>query len=67
MTIFAMQAWLSSLTWIEVALLIFVGVFLVMLVRVLLAKRGTFNRAARIPLEDDRVATPRKAIGERRS
>lgn len=63
----AMQAWFSSLTWIEIALLIFVGVFLAMLMRVLLAKRGTFNRAARIPLEDDPVVTSHKTTGERRS
>ena len=52
------QSGIASLTWIEIALVIFITVFVGVVVWVLCAKRGTFNKAARIPLEDNEIMTP---------
>jgi cbb3-type cytochrome oxidase subunit 3 len=48
------------MTWIETALILFVIVFLAIVARTLLARRGRFDAASRIPLEDDRIMTPRR-------
>lgn len=53
----------SPLTFIHIALFIFIAIFVGMLIWVLLAKRGAFNKVARIPLEDDKVVTPRGEPG----
>jgi cbb3-type cytochrome oxidase subunit 3 len=39
--------------WLEVAMILFIVIFLAIVVWVLLARPGAFNRAARIPLDDD--------------
>ena len=49
-----------STSWIEIALVIFLVVFLAILGWVLFARPGAFDEAARIPLNDD-VVTERKA------
>jgi len=49
----------SSLTFIEIALIIFVVVFLLIVVATLLGRSDRFDRAARIPLDDQTVETPR--------
>jgi cbb3-type cytochrome oxidase subunit 3 len=49
---------LAGLTLIEVALIIFVVVFVGIVIWLVLARRGRFDDAARIPLDDD-VVTPR--------
>lgn len=41
-------------------LLFFVVVFLIVLVRLALSRSDRYRRAARIPLEDDRVVDPRQ-------
>lgn len=46
--------------WFEIALLIFMVVFLAIVVWVLLTRGEYFRKASRIPLEDDKVVTPRK-------
>ena len=48
----------ASMGWIEAALVIFFVVFVVIIIGVVLRKRGHFDAAARIPLDDD-VTTPR--------
>lgn len=53
----------SPLTFIHIALFIFIAIFVGMLIWVLLAKRGAFNKVARIPLEDDKVVTLRGEPG----
>lgn len=53
------QSGIASLTWIEIALVIFITVFVGVVIWVMFAKRGTFNKAARIPLDDYDVMTPR--------
>lgn len=44
----------------EVALVLFLAVFIAVVARVLLTRRGDLDRVARLPLEDDtqRVSTP---------
>jgi len=51
----------GALSWIEIALVIFFVVFLAIVIWVILARPGRFRKAARIPLEDDRVVTPRES------
>lgn len=48
----------ASLTWIEIALLMFFTIFIGIVVWLAAARRGKFDEAARIPLDDD-VVTPR--------
>ena len=55
------QSGIASLTWIEIALVIFITVFVGVVIWVMFAKRGAFNKAARIPLEDNDIMTPRAA------
>ena len=50
----------GALPWIEIALVIFFVVFLAIVIWVIIARPGRFRKAARIPLEDDRVVTPRE-------
>ncbi len=50
----------TSLTFVEVAMFIFIAVFLGLLIWVIFARRGAFNRVKQIPLEEDRVVTPRQ-------
>jgi cbb3-type cytochrome oxidase subunit 3 len=40
------------MTWIEIALVIFFCVFMLIVVGVVLRRRGHFDEAARIPLDD---------------
>lgn len=51
----------GALTFVEIALIIFLVVFMLVVVWVLMKKRGAFDRAAQIPLNDDPHAplTPR--------
>jgi len=42
----------NSLAWIELALVIFMAVFVVIVIGVVLRRKGHFDRAARIPLDD---------------
>jgi len=49
----------SSLTFIEIALIIFVVVFLLIVVATMLGRSDRFDRAARIPLDDQTVETLR--------
>ena len=51
---------IDSLTWIEIALVIFITVFVGVVIWVMFAKRGAFNDAARIPLDDENVMTRRE-------
>lgn len=60
----ATQPAAGSIAWIEAALLIFVVVFVAVTIGVLLRKRGQFDDAARIPLEDDDPVTPRSTGGQ---
>lgn len=46
--------------WFEIALIIFMVVFLAIVVWVLLTRGEYFRKASRIPLEDDKVVTPRE-------
>ena len=48
----------GAMTYIEIALIIFVVVFLVIVVGVLLGRPSKYEEASRIPLDDD-VVTPR--------
>ena len=43
----------ASPIWLEVAMILFIVVFLAIVIWVLLARPGAFKRAARIPLDDD--------------
>ncbi|MDH3626393.1 MAG: CcoQ/FixQ family Cbb3-type cytochrome c oxidase assembly chaperone [Acidobacteriota bacterium] len=43
----------------KIALLFFFLVFLVVFLRLVLTRRATYDQAARIPLDDDTVVTPR--------
>ena len=45
----------ALLGWIETALIIFFLVFVLIVIGVLLRKRGHYDGASRIPLEDDPV------------
>jgi cbb3-type cytochrome oxidase subunit 3 len=49
----------GAITLIEIALVVFVVVFLAIVLRVVLARRGRYDAASRIPLHEDRVLTPR--------
>ena len=42
-----------SPVWLEVAMILFIVIFLAIVVWVLLARPGAFRRASRIPLDDD--------------
>jgi cbb3-type cytochrome oxidase subunit 3 len=46
-------------TAVIVAMIIFIAVFLAIVGWVIFARQGRFKDAAHIPLEDDRVVTPR--------
>ena len=48
----------GAMTFVEIALIIFVVVFLVIVVGVLLGRPAKYEAASRIPLDDD-VVTPR--------
>ena len=50
---------IGPLSWIELALIIFFVVFVAIVVRVMLARRGTYDQASRIPLDENHVVTPR--------
>jgi hypothetical protein len=49
----------ATTAWIEIAMIIFMVVFVGIVVWVLLVRPGGFKNEARIPLEEDRVLTPR--------
>lgn len=49
--------------WKGVALLLFLGFWLAILVRLIRARGSDFEAAAAIPLDDNRVVTPRDAGG----
>jgi len=51
----------GGLEWIEAALLIFFVVFVGIVLVVVFARRGKYDAAARIPLEED-VVTPRNGV-----
>ena len=55
----------TGTVFIEIALVIFMVVFMVILAWVVLSQPGKYRRAARIPLEDD-VVTPRADHSRRR-
>ncbi len=46
--------------WFEIALIIFMVVFLAITGWVLLTRGEYFRKASRIPLDDDKVVTPRE-------
>ncbi|MBX3375207.1 MAG: hypothetical protein KF817_15370 [Phycisphaeraceae bacterium] len=48
----------AGLAWIEVALLIFFAVFVLIVLRVVLAGRHAFDRQSRIPLDPDDSGAP---------
>lgn len=50
----------DAVTWVEVALIVCFGMFLAVIVWVLIASRGRYDAAARIPLRDDRPVQPRR-------
>jgi cbb3-type cytochrome oxidase subunit 3 len=43
----------GSPIWLEVAMILFIVIFLAIVAWVLLARPGAFKRASRIPLDDD--------------
>jgi hypothetical protein len=45
--------------WLEVAMIMFIVIFLGIVAWACLAKSSYFKRAARIPLHDDEIVTPR--------
>lgn len=47
-------------SWFEIALVIFMVVFLAIVVWVLAMRGEYFRKASRIPLEDERIVTPRE-------
>ncbi len=53
----------NPLTFVEVAMFIFIAIFLGLLIWVIFARRGAFNRVKQIPLEDDKLVTPRSGGG----
>ena len=50
----------ESIIWIQVALVIFVTVFIVIVIAVFMRKKSSHDAAARIPLNDDVPVTPRE-------
>lgn len=50
----------GSLSFVQAGLVIFLAVFVLIVLWVLAARRGSFDRVARIPLEDDPVE-PRRS------
>jgi len=49
----------TGTVWIEIAMVIFMVVFLAIVAWVVLARPGAFRRVSRIPLHDEKVVTPR--------
>lgn len=45
---------------ISLAMVIFMAVFVMIVLWVIFARRGTFRRQSQIPLHDDDVVTPRR-------
>jgi cbb3-type cytochrome oxidase subunit 3 len=43
----------EALTWIELALILFFLVFVVIVVRVVIGRRGKYDEYAQIPLDDE--------------
>ena len=43
----------DALSWIEVALILFFLIFVMIVLRVVLARRGKYDDHARIPLDDE--------------
>lgn len=54
----------EPIAWIQVALIIFFAVFVFVVAGVLVRKKGYFDRAARIPLDDKEPQTPRSSGAE---
>jgi hypothetical protein len=50
----------ETATFIEIAMLIFIAIFVGIVLWVVFTRPGRFNDAARIPLEENRVVTPRE-------
>jgi hypothetical protein len=42
-----------------IALFVFLGIFLVIVVKLLLTRRSAYEKRSRLPLDDDRVLEPR--------
>ena len=56
---------IGSLSWIELALVMFFAIFVIIVIGVVIRRRGHFDAAAHIPLDDDVTAARPSKGGQR--